>query len=213
MKTNLPKAQGGRIVKTVAKTVKNTSKPVTKPKVTIPKVDPRSGKPLSPSQIQAIKSGKKLTFHTVDEQNAARDLKKAVESRTNPKPPAKLSTYKNRQSDYEKALWESYQQKGGTVKKKFQNGGSTTKSFKNPLTGRTRVTEGWKEKPAKRTGTVPPRPGYAEKKVDVYDKKGDKIKTIDKTRMLTSAPKEDNKFLSRGRNSWAYTKKVTKYKE
>ena len=31
--------------------------------------------------------------------------------------------------------------------------------------------------------------------------------------MLTSAPKEDNKFLSRGRNSWAYTKKVTKYKE
>jgi hypothetical protein len=85
-----------------------------------------------------------------------------------------------------------------------------TKSFTNPLTGRTRVTEGWKEK-SKTTGTVAPRPGYAEKTVDVYNKKGEKIKTINKTRMLTSTPKEDNKFLSRGRNSWNFTKKVTKH--
>jgi|688.fasta_scaffold2139277_1 hypothetical protein len=72
-----------------------------------------------------------------------------------------------------------------------------TKSFTNPLTGRTRVTEGWKEKPS--TGTVAPRPGYAEKTVDVYNKKGDKIKTVDKTRQLTSKTK------------YAYNTKVTKH--
>jgi hypothetical protein len=99
---------------------------------------------------------------------------------------------------------------------KAQNGVSVksdppkTKSFKNPLTGRTRVTEGWKEK-SKTTGTVAPRPGYAEKKVDVYNKKGEKIKTVDKTRELTSIPKNDNKFLSRGRDSWAFKTKVTKH--
>ena len=173
MKTNLPKAQAGRIVKNVAKTVKNTSKPVVKPKVTIPKVDPRNGKPLSPSQIEAIKNGKKLTFHTVDEQNAARDLNKAIDARTNPKSPAKKSTVKSRQSDYEKALWESYQQKGGTVKKKYQNGGATTKKFTNPITGRTRVTE---TRPEKTNGTVAPR---AVKTTNVFSKKGDNIKTID----------------------------------
>lgn len=82
-----------------------------------------------------------------------------------------------------------------------------TKSFTNPFTGRTRVTEGWKEKPSK--GTVAPRPGYAEKKVEVYNKKGENIKTIDKTRELVSAPK-NNKFISRGRNVWSYKTNVTK---
>lgn len=84
-----------------------------------------------------------------------------------------------------------------------------TKSFKNPLTGRTRVTEGWKEK-TKTTGTVAPRPGYAEKTVDVYNKKGEKIKTIDKTRQLVQQSKGDG-FIRRGRDLWDYDKKVTKY--
>ncbi len=103
--------------------------------------------------------------------------------------------------------------KGSTVKKKFQDGGSTPKSSKNPLTGRTRVTEGWKEKPAKTTGTVPPRPpGYAEKKVDVYDKKGNKIKTINKTRTPGSRPNPD-KFFSKGKATpGVRTRKVTKYR-
>jgi hypothetical protein len=98
---------------------------------------------------------------------------------------------------------------------KAQNGTSVksdppkTKSFKNPLTSRTRVTEGWKEK-SKTTGTVAPRPGYAEKTVDVYDKKGDKIKTVNKTRQLVQQPKGDG-FIKRGRNVWDYDKKVTKY--
>lgn len=84
-----------------------------------------------------------------------------------------------------------------------------TKSFKNPLTGRTRVTEGWKEN-TKTTGTVAPRPGYAEKTVDVYNRKGDKIKTIDKTRELIAAPKK-GKFIDTGRNVWAFKTKVTKH--
>ena len=211
MKTNLPKAQAGRVVKTVAKTVKPVVKPAVKPKVTIPKVDPRNGKPLSSYQIQAIKNGKKLTFHTVDEQNAARDLKKAIDARTNPKPPAKKSTVKSRKAEQEKALFESYQQKGGAVKKKFQNGGSTTKSFKNPLTGRTRVTEGWKEK-TKTTGTVPPRETYT-KQIDVYGKKGNKIKTINKSQELTSKSKyaDDGKFFTPGKKNWSFKKNVTKY--
>ena len=78
MKKKLPKAQRGAVVKKVAKIVKNSPTPVTKPKVKIPDIDPRSGKPLTISQIEAIKSGRKLDFHTVDEQNAKRDLKKSI---------------------------------------------------------------------------------------------------------------------------------------
>jgi hypothetical protein len=109
-------------------------------------------------------------------------------------------------------------QKGGPIKKKLvkaQNGTSVksdppkTKSFTNPLTGRTRVTEGWKEK-SKTTGTVAPRPGYAEKTVDVYNKKGDKIKTVNKTRELVQQAKGDG-FIRRGRDLWDYDKKVTKH--
>ena len=43
-----------------------------------------------------------------------------------------------------------------------------------------------------------------------YDKKGDKIKTVNKTRQLVQQPKGDG-FIKRGRNVWDYDKKVTKY--
>ena len=116
------------------------------------------------------------------------------------------------------ALKKLEKKKGGAIKKKLtkaQAGVSVkseppkTKSFTNPLTGRTRVTEGWKEK-SKTTGTVAPRPGYAEKTVDVYNKKGDKIKTVNKTRELVQQAKGDG-FIRRGRDLWAYKQKVTKH--
>jgi hypothetical protein len=173
MKTKLPKAQGGGISKAVKAAKVAVKKPTTKPKVTMPKVDPRSGKPLTIDQINAIKSGKKLDFHTVDEQHAKKQLKKAVEARTNPKPAAKKSTYKSREEEYERALWESYQQKGGVVKKKYQNGGTITKKSTNPITGRTKVTETREEKTS---GTVAPRP---IKTTNVYSKKGNNVKTVD----------------------------------
>jgi hypothetical protein len=137
MKKKLPKAQKGIITK-ATKVIKPTKTTTTTTKVTIPKVDPRSGKPLTIHQINAIKSGKKLDFHTVDQQNAKRDLKKAVESRTNPKPPAKKSTYNSRQSDYEKALWESYQKYGGSTK---------PKSIKKMEVGGAADTDCWPGKP------------------------------------------------------------------
>ena len=84
------------------------------------------------------------------------------------------------------------------------------KSFTNPLTGRTRVTEGWK-KIDQRKGTIPPKPSLEEKKIDVYDKKGNPVKTIQKTKFLTSKPIDNNKFINKGKRTYSYNKKVTKY--
>jgi len=101
------------------------------------------------------------------------------------------------------------QKKGGTVKSKLikkEDGGSTTKSFKNPITGRTRVTEGWKE------NKDAPRETYT-KKIDVYGKDANKIKTINKSQELTSKSKyaDDGKFFTPGKKNWSFKKNVTKY--
>ena len=105
----LPKAQPGKIVKTV----KNIAQDVSKIKKEIPKIDPRSGKPLSKYQIAALESGKKLDFLNVDGQNAKKALNNAIKSRTTK--PKKLS--------YEDLVRMSYEKNGGAIKSKMKKGG------------------------------------------------------------------------------------------
>jgi len=105
----LPKAQPGKIVKTI----KNIVQDVSKIKKEIPKIDPRSGKPLSEYQIARLESGKKLDFLNVDGQNAKKALNNAIKSRIKPK---KLS--------YEDLVRKSYEEKnGGAIKSKMKKGG------------------------------------------------------------------------------------------
>ena len=106
----LPKAQPGKIVKTI----KNIAQDVSKIKKEIPKIDPRSGKPLSEYQIARLESGKKLDFLNVDGQNAKKALNNAIKSRTTK--PKKLS--------YEDLVRKSYEEKnGGAIKSKMKKGG------------------------------------------------------------------------------------------
>lgn len=105
----LPKAQPGKIVKTV----KNVIQDASKLKKEIPKIDPRSGKPLSEYQIARLESGKKLDFLNVDGQNAKKALNDAIKKRTTP--PKKLS--------YEDLVRKSYEKNGGAIKSKMKKGG------------------------------------------------------------------------------------------
>lgn len=105
----LPKAQAGKITKTI----KNIAQDVSKIKKEIPKIDPRSGKLLSEYQIARLESGKGLDFLNVDGQNAKKALTDAIKSRTTK--PKKLS--------YEDLVRKSYEKNGGAIKSKMKKGG------------------------------------------------------------------------------------------